>query len=86
MNEIRIYDNGGTTFDRYTVVYMNERERNGLYGARGMSEDPFHPQGVGQYCTAAPGRHLGKRIRFEELPEKCQKLVRQDLANTGVSP
>jgi hypothetical protein len=78
--QVRIYDNGGKTFDRYTAVYMAERERNGLYGARGMSESPFHPQGFGQCCTATPGRHLGRRIAFVDLPADCQRLVRRDLS------
>ena len=78
-NEIRIYDNGGKTFDRFTVVYMNEPEGKGLYGARGMSEHPFHPQGFGMYCSAMPGRHLGKRISFEALPPECQQAILSDL-------
>jgi hypothetical protein len=76
---IRCYDNGGETIDRFTVVYLDEPEGPGLYGARGMNEWPFHPQGIGMYCTAAPGRHLGKRIAFERLPADCQRLVLQDL-------
>jgi hypothetical protein len=55
MQKIRIYDNGGKTFDRFTAVYMDHPERagfykTGLYAARGMSENPFHPQGFGQFC------------------------------------
>lgn len=77
---IRIYDNGGKTFDRYTVVYMDYPERqHNTFAAVGMNSEPFHPQGFGQHCTAMPGRHLGKRISFEELPKDCQKLVLQDL-------
>jgi hypothetical protein len=76
---VRIYDNGGRTFDRYTAVYMAEPEGRGLYGARGMSENPTHPQGFGQYCTAMPGRHLGRRIPFSALPEPCRELVRRDM-------
>ena len=79
MKHVRIYDNGGRTFDRYTAVYMNEPEGRGLYGARGMSEYPFHPMGFGQYCATKPGRHLGKRIEFEALPSDCQRAVLQDL-------
>jgi len=79
LKHVRLYDNGGTTVDRYTAVYMDEPEyKPGVYAARGMSARPFHPQGVGLYCTAMPGRHLGKRIRFDELPEDCQRLVLQD--------
>lgn len=72
---IRCYDNGGKTFDRYSVVFMNEPERCGLYNCLGMSEHPFHPQGCGQHCSARPGRHLGVRVKFENLPDDCQKAV-----------
>jgi hypothetical protein len=78
---IRCYDNGGKTFDRYTVIYMDERERDGTYGARGMSANPFHPQGFGQYCSAMLGRHLGKRIAFDALPSDCQRLVMMDMGD-----
>lgn len=79
LKNVRLYDNGGKTFDRYTAVYMDEIERSGLYGARAMSDQPFSPQGFGCYTSAAPGRHLGRRIKFEELPADCQRLVLQDL-------
>lgn len=81
MKNVKIYDNGGKTYCRYTAVYLDQPENGaGLYGARGMSTHPFHPQGFGQFCSAMPGKHLGKRIKFEELPADCQKLVKQDLA------
>lgn len=48
MKNIRFYDNNGKTFDRYTVVYMDQPEyQAGTYAARGMSEYPFYPQGFG---------------------------------------
>ena len=78
---IRVYDNGGKTIDRYTVVYMSEGEHlANTFEAVGMSENPFHPQGFGQHCTAMPGKHLGKRIMFSSLPDDCQRLVNRDLA------
>jgi hypothetical protein len=77
---IRVYDNGGKTYDRYTVVYMAEPERQAkLFASIGMSEYPFHPQGFGQHGTAMPGKHLGRRILFTALPEDCQRLVNRDL-------
>lgn len=76
----RAYDNGGKTCDRFTVVYMDEKERDGSLSCVGMSPNPFHPQGFGQHSSAIPGRHLGKRIPFASLPEPCQRLVRRDLA------
>ena len=80
LHKVRIYDNGGKTFDRYTAVYMDQSEGRGLYAARGMSENPFHPQGFGQYCSAMAGRHLGRRIPFEALPTDCQRAVMLDVA------
>lgn len=80
---IRCYDSGGEFFDRYTVIYLDEPERGrDTFTAVGMSEHPFHPQGFGQHCTATSGRHLGKLIAFEDLPEDCQKLVKRDLGDT----
>jgi len=77
---IRCYDSGPELLDRYTVVYMNWKEyAPGTFSAVGMSADPFFPQGFGQHCTAMPGRHLGKRVAFKDLPPDCQKLVLQDL-------
>lgn len=78
MKNVKIYDNGGKTYDRYVAIYLN-RPEGPLFEARAMSEFPFHPQGFGLYTTAEPGKHLGKRIKFEELPKDCQKLVLQDL-------
>lgn len=78
---IRCYDNGGKTADRYTVIYMSDLNqwKYNSYGARGMNDQPFHPQGICQFTVATPGRHLGKRIRFTDLPIDCQKAVTQDL-------
>lgn len=73
-----IYDNGGETFDRYTVYY-GTLERDGRRACLGMSERPNHPQGFGQHGSGTPGRHNGKRIRFEDLPAACQQVVLEDL-------
>lgn len=79
---LRIYDNGGETLDRYTFIpprWAREyRERNpGDWTAAAASEQPFHPQGFGQWTTAVPGHHLGKRIKWKDLPEDVQKFARQ---------
>ena len=39
-----ILDNGGATFDRYTII---DRLTGEMAGA---SDNPFHPLGFGQYC------------------------------------
>lgn len=89
---IRCYDNGGSekengTVDRYTVVYTgNYRGKTkGWHDYVGMSGAPFHPQGVGMHGQSEhqpvdrPSYgHLGKKIKFSDLPQDCQTLVLQD--------
>jgi len=79
---VRCYDNGGETFDRYTVVLTNLRIGYQMYLA--MSEHPFHPQGFGQHETSqtpidSPAYgHLGRKVTFESLPPDVQRCVMQD--------
>ena len=81
---VRIYDNFGETFDRYTVVFTGRyKGRNGCDYV-GMSEHPYHPQGFGQHGWSQdvidyPSyKHLGKKIKFTDLPEDCQRAVIED--------
>jgi hypothetical protein len=81
-----IYDNGGETCDRYVVYYKGKGSLGGMIGNKrgrlffGMSESPCHPQGFGQHGYGLVGKHNGKKIKFEELPQECQKAVLADLA------
>ena len=84
---IRCYDNQGKTFDRYTVVFTGRytHKTNGSFWYVGMSTNPFHPQGFGQHGESErmpidkpTYSHIGKKIKFENLPEDCKKLVIQD--------
>ena len=84
---IRCFDNGGETFDRYTVWFTG-RYRHKTLGSTvyvGMSEWPFHPQGFGQHGEINAGLPVrysgGRRIRFIDLPPDCQRLVLRDYIN-----
>lgn len=89
LSQVRIYDNGGKSFDRFTAVFMNApgaaynintgRTRPNCYEALGFSEMPFNPLGFGCHTTATPGRHLGKRISFDALNKDCQQFITQNL-------
>ena len=64
---VGVWDNGGRSMDRYTVVYdepatviPGEEYLTGL----SMDNKPFHPQGFCQHGQALPGDHLGKEIDF----------------------
>jgi len=86
---LKIYDNGGKSWDRYTVVYVHRDNRTPYtysktvfsgYDGVCMSENPTHPQGCGSYQEGIePGLHLGKRILFKDLPKRCRDLVKSDI-------
>lgn len=78
MNNVKCYDNGGETCDRYTVVYLDYPTRDGLFNGVGCSENPFHPQGFGQHIECEYGSHLGNKISFSSLPKDVQTLVKND--------
>jgi len=70
---LKIFDNGGKTVDRYTLI----TPEGDVFG---FSENPHHPQGFGQYDgdygnTLSSYRHLGKPIKPEDLPEEAQRYV-----------
>jgi len=92
---VRVYDNGGETIDRYTVVYTGRyaQKTGGEHWVLGMNGAPYHPQGVGMHSShtgmvdALGGKwspkigrkcHLGVRVRFEDLPEDCQRAALSD--------
>lgn len=79
--KLRIYDNGGRTVDRYTIIpprWAREyREHQpGQWLALAANESPFHPQGVGMHVVAMPGKHLGQRINWRELPDDVKRFAR----------
>ena len=76
-----IYYNCDETFDRFIVYYkgrgtLDHRPQITYRYCVGMNE-----QGYSQHFYGMPGRHNGKRIKFEYLPEQCQMLVLCDLAD-----
>jgi len=81
---VRCYDNNRTV-DRYTVVFTGRyrRAKDDEFIHLGMSEHPFHPQGFGQHGSSRDqidrprSGHLGRRIKFEDLPADCRQCVRQ---------
>lgn len=78
---VRIYDNGGETSDRYTVVFTGNYPGRVGCDYLGMSTDPTSPLGIFQhgwnnkFIDRPTYTHLGKSIRFKDLPTECQKIV-----------
>jgi hypothetical protein len=85
--KIKVYDNGGKTFDRYTVVI--ERKTKGALDKDmyGMSFNPNSPQGFNQYegpvgsgWTARQlAKQLGKRLKWSDVPEEVKRAAKQRL-------
>ena len=86
---IGVYDNGGKTADRYTVVYEPydcNHCTTDTFPYVNMSGAPYHPQGVCMHGETVGYRITGgwgtgqKVIAFDALPADCQRVVREDLA------
>lgn len=76
-----VYDNGGETFDRFTVVLNEPYDHTGkLLECLGLSLNPSSPQGFSQFSGCQDGPHLGQKIEFSELPENVQKHVKARLS------
>jgi hypothetical protein len=79
---IIIFDNGGETLDRYTIVFQDGT-------IVGSSENPSYPQGVWQHDEVDnidefinEAREnpdwLGKEISFDELPEEIKTKINEE--------
>ena len=87
---LAIYDNGGKSFDRYTVYYKPTeplRDLGGWIDYRAMSENPSAPQGFGIYgqdpahqVAAYRSRVYRESAKWSELPEAVKECVRRDCA------
>jgi len=78
---VSVYDNGGKTHDRYTVVHHDTDGQKHFYG---MSKDPHHPQGFNQYSGSSgdgyeEGPHLGKKLK--QVPEHLHKAIKERIAS-----
>ena len=88
--DLRCYDNGGETVDRYTILPPGKRglhsrltpDGHALWEGIAADETPFHPQGFGQHIEAVAGPHLGARIPFDQLPAEVQRFARQAFSIT----
>ena len=83
---VRIYDNGGESIDRYTVVFTGRipGKLAGWTFYRAMGEHVGSGTGVCQFgevfgpIDRPRYGHLGRKISFEDLPEGCRKVVLHD--------
>lgn len=83
---LAIFDNGGRTWDRYTILYVPAEGQDWItYFV--ASAHPFDPQGFGQHGElrlheARAYRYretgAGHSTRWTDLPADVQRAVRED--------
>ena len=76
--KVSVYDNGGKTYDRYTVSISGEKwNENYIYG---MNDMPFHPAfGFSQFVgeNLEPNKNWGKKIRLIDLNKDVLSAIEQ---------
>ena len=75
MKNIIIYDNGGKSYDRITVIFNDKKRvtKEGiLYECIAASENG---SGLYLHSEAMKGRHLGKKIDFSKLSLPLQNKM-----------
>jgi hypothetical protein len=76
-NMITVYDNGGKTIDRYTIIIR----RNQGYDVYGMSSNPFSSQGFNQFSFTIMRKselnrgELGHTVNFITLPDEVKSAI-----------
>ncbi len=80
-NILKIYDNGGKTADRYSIVLKDWRSLDGVrvFQCLGLSEEPTAWFGFSQWGEAIVGRHLGKIIQWKDLPKNVRTHAEERL-------
>ncbi|MBA3355871.1 MAG: hypothetical protein H0U18_08025 [Pyrinomonadaceae bacterium] len=74
---VTIFDNGGRTFDRYTVFF--DFEGDDSY-ALGIGDTGNVPDGFCMTVDAIEGEHLGREIGLDEMTPAARKAVEEEIA------
>lgn len=80
-NRVRVWDNGGATFDRYTVAIKRQENGRTIYDVYGMSKNAMSPTGFNQYShehndgTVFTMGSTEKRCTINDLPAEVLKGI-----------
>lgn len=79
MLDVRLFDNGGETLDRYTAIFTPTNGDPTWYLA--MSEHPFHPQGFGQHGDGDVSGVMERdaELPLDDAPEDVRRCIEQDV-------
>ena len=83
---LRIYDNGGESLDRYTIVFTGrfkkspQTKHTHFYKSASTTGAGVYMWGERQFLPIDKPRysHLGKKIKFEDLDTELQKKIIED--------
>jgi len=79
-----IWDNGEESADRYTVVLKPDGSTfPPLLPGLGLSDNPDQPQGVSMWTEVREGKHLGKKLKWNDLPASVQKHISKRLTESA---
>jgi hypothetical protein len=83
---MKVYDNGGATLDRYTIIYTRKKVNDREYLALKLSDEPddqFHNKHTILLDKASSSNvpMAGKEIPFEKLPHRCQEIAQEYYAD-----
>jgi hypothetical protein len=99
-SRFRIYDNGGSSADRYTLIDSKAVDAGSVYGNiynyAGFSADPSSAQGVGitgemderayREHAMKSFRRLGKRVKNgSTLPQRAQDFAKRCMRDFGAT-
>ena len=79
---IKVFDNGGATLDRYTVIFTKRKVNQSEYLALKLSDEPdgqFHNKHTILLNSTSQKSVplIGRKIAFTDLPAQCQSIVRK---------
>lgn len=76
LKNLSIYDNGGETYDRITIVFNDTKRKtaNGYFYT--CLDCSLHGVGFFEHSEAQKGRHLGKKISFDDLSKELQQTLK----------
>lgn len=70
-----VYDNGGETFDRYTIFKRGDTSPSDSQGNRGCVGTCATGGGFFQHSSGQMGPHLGVRVDFHDLNPGLKKMI-----------
>jgi hypothetical protein len=82
--KIRVYDNGGETSDKYSVVIDGKDwESSVSKGSVPMLTLSEGGRGVSQWGEGKEGSHLGKPVKWDSLSPETRKHIEDRLKSSG---